>query len=120
MASRRVDNEPPKPKRPPAKTPEGREQQMIALAESVAEKQLRSGEASSQIITHYLKLASSREQKEQAKIELEMELLRKKSEALASASRVEELMVEAINAFKTYSGQGSEAPPPEEFEMFDD
>ena len=39
----------------PALTPEARENQLIALAVNLAEKQLREGTASSQVITHYLK-----------------------------------------------------------------
>ena len=45
----------------PATTPEGREKQLIALATDLAEKQLREGTASSQVITHYLKLGSSKD-----------------------------------------------------------
>ena len=40
----------------PALTPEARELQMISLAVDLAEKQLLEGTASSQVITHYLKL----------------------------------------------------------------
>ena len=45
----------------PALTPEARENQLISLATDLAEKQLREGTASSQIIAHYLKLGSTRE-----------------------------------------------------------
>ena len=44
----------------PALTPEARENQMIALAVDLAEQQLRDGTASSQVITHYLKLGSTK------------------------------------------------------------
>ena len=40
----------------PALTPEARELQMISLAVDLAERQLLEGTASSQVITHYLKL----------------------------------------------------------------
>ena len=43
----------------PALTPEARELQMISLAVDLAERQLLEGTASSQVITHYLKLGSS-------------------------------------------------------------
>lgn len=36
----------------PALTPEARENQLISLASDLAEKQLREGTASSQVITH--------------------------------------------------------------------
>ena len=50
----------------PALTPEARELQMISLAVDLAEKQLLEGTASSQVITHYLKLGSSREARKRA------------------------------------------------------
>ena len=53
----------------PAFTPEARENQLIALAVDRAEKQLRDGTASSQVITHYLKLGASKE-KDRLEIEL--------------------------------------------------
>ena len=40
----------------PALSPEARENQMISYAVDLAEKQLIEGTASSQVITHYLKL----------------------------------------------------------------
>lgn len=43
----------------PAQNPEVQEQRMIGLAVDLAEKQLREGTASSQVITHYLKLAAT-------------------------------------------------------------
>lgn len=56
-------------RRPPASTPEARENQLIALAVDLAEKQLANGTASAQVINHYLKLGSSREKLEQLRIE---------------------------------------------------
>ena len=68
MAPSRKDASPSKPRRPPATTPEARENQMVSLAIDLAEKQLAEGTASSQVITHYLKLATSREQLEKEKL----------------------------------------------------
>jgi hypothetical protein len=48
-------------KRRTAMSVEARENQMIALAVDLAEKQLMEGTASSQVITHYLKLGSTKE-----------------------------------------------------------
>lgn len=90
--------------KPPARTPEGREEQLIALAINLAEKQLEEGTASAQVITHYLKLASTRERLEKEKLAHENELLKAKTESLKSMARVEELYANAINAMKTYSG----------------
>lgn len=95
-----------KPKRRPALTPESRENQMISLAVDLAEKQLLEGTASSQVITHYLKLGSTKERLEKEKLEEENKLLKAKTEALQSAKRVEELYADAISAMKRYSGNG--------------
>lgn len=89
----------------PATTPEGRENQLISLAADLAERQLREGTASSQVITHFLKLASTRERLEQAKIENENLLLSAKVNQIASSQRIEELYKSALNAMKQYSGQ---------------
>jgi hypothetical protein len=93
------------PMRRPALTPEARENQMIAYAVDLAEKQLREGTASSQVITHYLKLGSSKERLEREKLERENELLRAKAESLQSAQRSEEVYEKALQAMRSYSGQ---------------
>lgn len=89
----------------PALTPEARENQMIALAVDLAEKQLMEGTASSQVITHYLKLGSMRERLEREKIKRENELLGAKVESLQSVHRTEELYENALKAFRRYSGE---------------
>lgn len=86
----------------PALSPEARENQLIALAVDLAEKQLMEGTASAQVITHYLKLGTMKEQLEREKLERENELLRVKSEAIQSAQRVEELYANAIEAMRSY------------------
>ena len=88
----------------PSKTPEGRENQMIALAVDLAEKQLREGTASSQVITHYLKLATTREKMEKDILEKQLALIEAKTENLKSAKRIEELYTEAMQAMKEYRG----------------
>lgn len=88
----------------PALTPEARENQMISLAIDLAEKQLIEGTASSQVISHYLKLGSTRERLEKEKLEEENKLLRAKTEALESAKNVEKLYANAIRAMRVYSG----------------
>lgn len=88
----------------PALTPEGREEQLISLAVNLAEKKLRDGTASSQLITHYLKLASPKNDLEREKLIEENKLLRAKTEALQSQKRSEELFEEAIRAMKEYNG----------------
>lgn len=95
-----------KTKRRPAITPEARENQLISLATNLAEQQLMDGTASSQVITHYLKLGTAKSQLELEKLKRENELLRAKTESIESAKRVEELYAQAIDAIKLYSGNG--------------
>ena len=92
----------------PALTPEARENQMISLAVDLAERQLQEGTASSQVITHYLKLGSMRERLEREKLEEENKLLKAKTAQIQSMKRVEELYEEAIKAMRNYSGQGEQ------------
>lgn len=89
----------------PALTPEARENQLIYLATELAEQQLRDGTASSQVITHYLKLGSSKDRIEKEILEKQKDLLVAKTEMLQSTKRIEELYGKAITAMKSYSGQ---------------
>lgn len=90
---------------PPAKSIEERENQMISLAVDRAERQLRDGTASSQVICHYLKLGSTKERLEREIMEEHKELLQAKTEMMNSAKRVEELYTKALSAMRSYSGK---------------
>lgn len=90
---------------PPARTPEERENQLIALAIDRAEEQLRNGTASSQVITHFLKLGSTKEKLEKDILEKQRELIAAKTENLQSAKRMEELWSDAISALRDYRGE---------------
>lgn len=90
----------------PALTPEARENQMIALAVDLAEKQLMEGTASSQVITHYLKLGTMKERVEREILEKQKELISAKTEALRDAKDMKELYSAALKAMQRYSGQG--------------
>jgi len=89
----------------PATTPEGRENQLVLLATDLAERQMRDGIASAQVISHYLKLGSTREKLEQERLVAENELLRARVDNLSSQGRMEELYGEAIKAMRKYTGQ---------------
>lgn len=104
--ARKVSDSAPSPKRRPALSNEARENQMISLAIDLAEQQLMDGTASSQVITHYLKLGSTKERLEKEKLAKENELLKAKAEAIRSADKIEELYNNAIKAMRSYSGQG--------------
>ena len=101
-----VSNKPPKLR--PALTPEGRENQMISAAMDLAERQLLEGTASSQVITHFLKLGTEKARLERVKLEHENKLLEAKTEAIKSGQKDGELYLKAINAFKLYSGNGDD------------
>ena len=96
----------------PALDPDAREQQLIAMAVDRAEQQLRDGTASSQVITHFLKLGSSRERIEKDILRKQEELYSAKTKAYESAQDVKELYAQAIAAVRKYSGNGD----PEDYE----
>ncbi len=88
-----------------ALSPEAREQQLISLAIDLAEQQLMDGTASAQVITHYLKLGSSKEKKDLEKAEAEIDLMKARIKSLEREERIEELFKSALDSFKVYSGQ---------------
>lgn len=96
------------PKFSPVNTVEDRENQLISLAVDLAEKQLREGTASSQVITHYLRLGSTKEKLEKQQIAQKIELDKAKVDNLKSAQRIEELYSNAIAAMRSYGGAPGE------------
>lgn len=108
MATKRLGRKVDRPAPPPATTPEMRENQLIALAVNLAEQQLRDGTASSQVITHYLKLGSTKEKLEKEILERKRDLISANTDSLHSSKRVEELYAEAIEAMKHYGGKDEE------------
>ena len=106
MPPRRRQETPKAPtRRRPATTPDARENQLIASAFDLAERQIAEGTVSSQVLTHFLKLGSSRERLEQDRLRNETMVLQAKVEAMASAKKVEELYGKALDAMRTYAGQ---------------
>ena len=111
MAKRNIKQVPdnqPEIKSPPVMTPEARENQLISLAIDLAEQQLRNGTASSQVITHYLKLGSSKEKLEKEILEEQKKLVVAKTSAIESQERIDELYAGAIAAMRSYNGQSEE------------
>lgn len=101
-------SEPSSPIRRPPVSLEAQENLMISLAVQCAEKQLRDGTASSQVITHYLKLGSSKERIEKEILEKQKELIEAKTKNINSNSEAKELYANALAAFKLYSGAGGD------------
>ena len=93
-------------RRRPGLTPESRENQLIADAMDMAEEQIRNRTASSQVLTHFLKLATTKMELEKEKIRYDIELSKAKTEAIQSSQHSEELYKNAIKAMQRYSGQG--------------
>lgn len=102
---KKVNNDNSGQTRRPATTPENYENQMISLATDLAKKQLMDGTASAQVVTHFLKLGTTRERLEQEKLRRENSLLIAKEENLASGKRIEALYEEAMTAMREYNGQ---------------
>lgn len=94
--------------KPPARTLDGREKEVVSLAVDLAEKQLRDGSASPSVITHYLKLATTSYQLELEKLKHENELLQAKTKNINSLGRMEELYQEAIESLRRYQGYDDE------------
>lgn len=109
MAATRKNSDTSKPRRPPATTPQARENQMISLAVELAERQMNQGTASAQVITHYLKLGTAKESLERKKLENENALLKARVENIASAAQSSEMYTQALNAMRAYSGQEVES-----------
>lgn len=106
MAKVKANNQNPPKKMRPALTPEAREKQLVSLAVDLAEQQLREGTASSQVITHYLKIGSTKEKYEIERLKEENKLLKAKTEQIQSMRNIEELYKDAIAAMRNYSGHG--------------
>lgn len=94
----------PLPERPRGRSLEAREQQMIGYAMDLAEIQLREGTASPLVISHYLKLGSSREILEQERIRHQNELSDVKARAIEDKEHLDELFKNAMESMGRYRG----------------
>lgn len=116
MARRGDDEHPARTRRrSPAQNPEERETALVSMAMDVAEQQFANGTASSQLITHFAKLGSSRERLEQERLRNENAVLRKKVETMEAAVDLKNLMDEALSAFKGYSGRANDPVDDDEY-----
>lgn len=85
-------------------SPEAYENRLINMAYKAVERRIESGEATAAELVHFLREGSVRQQYELEKLKKENELLRAKTESIASQKEVKELYAEAISAFRKYSG----------------
>ena len=102
--AQKVKNESSKKTFAPAMTPEGRENDLISMAVDLAEQKLRDGTASSQLISHFLKLGSEKARLEKEILEEQKKYLAAKTESMSESKHIEELYSNAINAMRAYSG----------------
>lgn len=92
----------------PARTEMEEEKRAGGYAMDLAIKQLREGTASSQIIVHFLKINSQKEQAELEKTRREIELLKAKKKAIESAEEQDKKYEEVIKAISAYAGRDQE------------
>lgn len=92
----------------PALSPEARENQLISLAVDLAERQLLDGSASSQVITHFLKLGTTRAELEKEKLKRENKVLDAKAKAIESSEEIKVLYENALKAMRDYAGHGED------------
>lgn len=86
------------------RTPKARENQLINLAVDLAERQLRDGSATAQVITHFLKLATTKEQLENDKLRADLDLATAKIKQIESQQEIKEMYGKALAAMKSYQG----------------
>lgn len=93
---------------PPARSEEELEKRAVGLATNLAIEQMRNKTASSQIITHFLKIGSLKEQLELKKIEYEITLLEAKTNAIKAQEEQDKKYEEVIKAIASYTGKDDE------------
>ena len=104
MARRHDDEHEAPRRRSPAKTPEERESLLISKSLNLIERQIEDGSISSTVLAIYAKAGTERDRLEKERLRNENEVLRKKVETMEAAVDVKNLMEDALNAFKGYSG----------------
>ena len=78
------------------------------LAMNLAIKWMQEGNAPAQIVTHFLKVNSPKEQAELEKTNREIELLKAKKKAIELSEEQDKRYQEVIKAIASYSGKDSE------------
>ena len=92
----------------PPRTEEEAEKLAGGYAMDLAIKQLREGTASSQIIVHFLRINSQKEQAELEKTKREIDLLKAKKKAIESGEEQDKKYEEVIRAISAYAGKDNE------------
>lgn len=84
------------------------EAKLISLTLQMAEQQLIDGTASSQVMTHFLRLGSIRSKVELEKLRLENNLLTEKIQSEKMGQQLKEMFQDVMESLRDY-----QAPPPE-------
>lgn len=91
-------------RRPPARSLENRENQLIELAYDLVEERIRNKTATAAELCHFLKMGTAKTQLEKKKLEAETMLLESKKEAVDFSKRNDAMYEEVISAFRSYQG----------------
>ena len=114
--ARRIDDEHPAPRRrSPAKTPEEREGILISKSLNLIERQIEDSSVSSTVLAIYAKAGTERDRLEKERLRSENEVMKKKIESMEAAIDVKNLMGEALDAFRGYSGKSQSEDDEDDF-----
>lgn len=92
----------------PPRSEEEEEKLAGGLAMDLAIKWMREGTAPAQVVTHFLKINSLKEQAELEKTRREIELLKAKKKAIELAEEQDKKYEEVIKAISSYAGKDEE------------
>jgi len=84
------------------------ENKLIALAYKQSEQQLQEGTASSQIVTHFLKLGTRKAELELEQAKLQNKLLEEKIISEQSAAEINQMFIDVMNELKNYKSDPGE------------
>lgn len=104
MARRNDDERSAPRRRSPAQTPEERESVLISKSLNLIEQQIEDGSVASTVLSIYAKAGTERDRLEKERLRGEVEVLKKKVETMEAAVDVKNLMSEALQAFRGYTG----------------
>lgn len=88
----------------PAKTPEARENQLINLAFNLAERKLKEGTASSQLITTLINMGGTKMRYEIEKLKSDLKVANAKIEAYEGDRNKDLDYAKVLSTFKSYQG----------------
>lgn len=92
----------------PAYTPEGRENQLIALAYDKVEERIQNNQASAQELVHFLRLGTEKAKLEKEKLEIDKKLAEAKIKSLGSDEELKDITKKALTAFSSYKSSSDD------------